>query len=246
MELQHVEFVDLHIDVDVGLLGLQFFPDDRPLQDLGRCHQRGEGRRCRLVGLRDGRAADIDCHDDVGIAFQNVERERIDEASIHQQPAIARDGGENGGQGHAGGNGTAQIACGHDDLVLSMEVGGDQLQRNAGAGKIPRHFRGQHEVQQQLRLQQRRADRQNVEESLHRLGARCQQIARKAQALGQDLFGMRLDELGREPRGVGGAEQCAYRCAGNDLRLDAKLVEHLEHENVRKPARAAAAQGQAD
>ena len=76
--------------------------------------------------------------------------------------------------------------------------------------------------------------------------ARREQLADDVEALAQRLLGMRPDQLGRQPRGVGGAEDGADRGAGDDLGLQAQLVEHLQHQNMREPARAAAAQRQRD
>ena len=47
VEVQHVELVDLDVDVDVGLPRLELLAHDRALQDLRGRHQRGEGRRLR-------------------------------------------------------------------------------------------------------------------------------------------------------------------------------------------------------
>ena len=66
------------------------------------------------------------------------------------------------------------------------------------------------------------------------------------EALAQRLLGVGADELGRQPGGIGGTEDGADRGAGDDLGLEAQLVEHLQHQDVGEPARPAAPQRQRD
>ena len=82
--------------------------------------------------------------------------------------------------------------------------------------------------------------------NLHGLGAGRQQVAGQAEPLAQHFLGVRPDETRRQPRGVGRAEHGADRGAGDDLGLEAQLVEHLQHQDMREPARAAPAQRQRD
>ena len=110
VEFEHVELVDLDIDIDVGLLGLEFLAHDRALQDLRGRDERGESRRLRAVAGAQRGAADVDGDRDVGLALEDVERQRIDQSAVHQHAAVARDGREQRGQRHAGGDRAAQVA----------------------------------------------------------------------------------------------------------------------------------------
>ena len=66
VELEHVELVDLHVDVDVGLLGFELLAHDRALQDLRGGHQRGNGGRLQALAGAEGGTADVDGDRDVG------------------------------------------------------------------------------------------------------------------------------------------------------------------------------------
>ena len=110
VELQHVEFVDIDIDVDVGLRGAELLAHDRALQDLRGRYQRGKGRGLQALAGAAGGAGHIDGDGDVGGAFQHVERQRVDEAAVHQQAVVALHAAEERRQRDAGGDGAAQVA----------------------------------------------------------------------------------------------------------------------------------------
>src|SRR5262249_24117910 len=49
------------------------------------------------------------------------------------------------------------------------------------------------------------------------------------------------DVLACHPSGIGGTDERASRCPGNDDRLDSQFVEGFEHGNMREAARSAGA-----
>ena len=150
-------------------------------------------------------------------------------------------------QRHAGRHGAAQRAAVDHHLLLGVEVGRHDLERDLQLREVARQLRGQHHVEQRLGRQQGGVHRQDVEDLEDRLGARRDQQAGEAEALAaQDLLGVRANELGRQPGRVGGTEDRPDRGAGDDVGLEAQLIEHLQHQDVRQPARAAAAQRQRD
>ena len=191
----------------------------------------------RTLAGRDGRAADVDGDRDVGLPVEDVEGQRIGEPAIHEHAAVDRDGREQRRQRDAGRDRGAQRALGQDRLLLGVVVGGHDLERDLEVGEVARHRRGQHELEQRLGIEQGGADGQDVEDLEHRLRPGRQEVAGDAEALAQRLLGVRPDELGRESRCIGGAEDGADRGAGDDLGPDAQLVEHLQHQDVGEPAR---------
>ena len=179
---------------------------------------------------------------------QQIEGQRVDQPAVHQQLiARAHHRREDRRQRHAGRNRAAQRAAVDHHLLLGIEVGRHDLERDLQLREVARDLRGQHHVEQRLGRQQGGMHRQDVEDLEDRLGARRDQQAGEAEALaGQDLFGMRANELGRQPGRVGGTEDRPDRGAGDDVGLEAQLIEHLQHQNVRQPARAAPTQRQRD
>ena len=154
VEVEHVELVDLDIDVDVGLPGLELLAHDRALQDLRGRHQRGEGRRLRMLAGPDGGAADVDGHRDVGLAAEDVEGQRIDEPAVHQQATAEGDRREQRRQRDAGGNRGAQRPLADDHLLLRVEVRRHDLERNLQVGEVARDLGGQQILEQRLGLEQ--------------------------------------------------------------------------------------------
>ena len=104
----------------------------------------------------------------------------------------------------------------------------------------------QDDVEQTLCRDEGRARRQRPEEAAGHAHARRVKVAHQIEPLLQHLVGVRADLLAAEAGGVGGGEHGADRGAGDDLGAQAQLVEGFQHRNVREPARAAAAERQAD
>ena len=104
----------------------------------------------------------------------------------------------------------------------------------------------QDDVEQPLRRDEGRARRQRPEQAARHAHARGVKIAHQIEPLFQHLVGVRADLLAAEAGGVGGGEHGADGRAGDDLGPQAELVEGFQHRNVGEPARAAAAERQAD
>jgi hypothetical protein len=101
-------------------------------------------------------------------------------------------------------------------------------------------------LEQRLRLQERRAQREQAEELLHGIGARGDQVPCKVETLAEDFLGVRANECGGEAGRICRAVDRADRCAGDEGRANAEFVEGLQNEDMCEPARAAAAEREPD
>jgi hypothetical protein len=171
VEVEHRVLVHLHVDVDVWLLGLELLAHDGALQDLRGGDDGIEGGGRRMPAGSGGRAADVDSDDQVGLTAQDVEGERVHESAVHQHVALADDGGEDGGQRDAGGDGREERPALDDELLLGVEVRREHAQRDRQLGEIARHALGQDGPEHRFRIQQRVPDRQDVQQPEDRLSA---------------------------------------------------------------------------
>ena len=127
-------------------------------------------------------------------------------------------------------------------LEPAVEIGGHDGQRNLQRRKIRRHRVGQELEAEFFRVHQRRLAEGAGEKLRQRAGARLHQPPPDLAGIVGERDYIMADILAAHAGRIGGADQRADRGAGDGDGFDPHLVEGLDHRDVRKPARPAAAE----
>ena len=123
-----------------------------------------------------------------------------------------------------------------------MQIGGHDGQRDLQRRKIRRHLVRQKLRTEFLGVDLRRLAERAGEKVCQRAGARLHQAAPDFAGPVRQRDDVAADVLAAHSRGISRADQRADRGAGDGDRPDAHLVERLDHRDMGKPARAAAAE----
>ncbi len=245
------------VDVERGLLRIGLALHQR------REHLVGDAERRVEPVLAQQRLADVD--DDQARAAdlaRDVDRQVVDDAAVDHETAAIADRCERAGYRHRRADRHREIAVGEDDLLAVADVGGDRAERNrqlVEVGELRR--RQQQPAQQKLQLlalhePARQRDAAVLESQFDAaekaqlvfLAPHRQFFARGIVAehvLPVDALEHGVDRVGVVARGIQAAGDRAHRRAGDAVDRNAFAFEHLEHADMRRAARAAAAEHEA-
>ncbi len=263
-----VEFGAAHV-ADVGDQQHVAVDIERRLLRIGLAlHQRREHlvrdaeRRVELVLARE-RFADVD-DDEPRTAdlARDVDRHVVDDAAVDHEPAAIADRRECTGHRHRGADRHREIAVGKNHFFTIADVGRDRAERNRQRVEV-RQLRGrqQQPAQQQLQLlslheSARQRDAAFLESEFDAaeeaqfvfLAPHRQLFARRVVAehvFPVDALEHGLDRIGVVTRGIEAARDRTHRGSGHAVDRDAFAFEHLQHTDVCRAARTAAAEHEA-
>jgi len=232
-------------------------------QNADHLRRHGE-QRADLLGLEQ-RRADIDGDHHVGPAAlaDFADRQVVDEAAIDQLAPLMIDRRQQAGYRHAGAHRRGQRAVAENHAFTGADVGGDDGQRQRQILDIPFALVGAHQlVEKQLDL----LAGHNAALIGHAVGRnaalRTGQVIPRDELVAVTHFGVfrvidehvgpvrrgqRLAHFFRRHAGrPGPGDQCPHARPGDAINRHAQLLQNLEHADMRRPARPAAAQHEAN
>ncbi len=197
---------DLGLQQQVGCLALELLGDDR----TGH-HQHGGVHRLDRIGdagaVEVGRPGNLHRQDDVGAAAQEVERQRIGGAAVDQHAVVDHHRPHDRGQRDGRRQGRPERPRGVDDLAPSIEVGGDDAERNAERAELGRYGIGQELLAQLLRIEPHRRGKIPAEKVADLAGACEHQPPPHLAGIVGEAEHMVAQRLAGHAGGIGGAGQ---------------------------------------
>ena len=173
-----------------------------------------------------------------------IERHRIGGAAVDQDPAADDDGTKQAGDGDGGAERRAQRPRCDRQFAAPVQIGGHGDERNFERCEVIRHAARQELLAELLGVHLRHLAQAAGQQVSKIAGARRHQAAPRPAPVVSEGDDVVADVLAAHAGGIGRANQRTDRGAGDRGRLDAHLVERLDHGDMGKPARAAAAERQ--
>ncbi len=225
---------------------------------LGDAHR----RRQRLAPRQRRADVDDDHHVDAHRA-RDVHRQVVHQAAVAQDVAVDLGGREHARHAHAGAQRHREIAVREHDRLAGFHVGGHGAERDRQVVEIVDVAHRQREAtQQQLEAAAgertlRRAQLAGVQAEFEAGGdlevlflAPLRQVGAwhpgREQRVPVDVAQLALESVGAHAAGVESADDRAHRRAGDRIDADVLALQHLQHADMREPARAAAREHEAD
>ena len=256
--------IRLDVDVDAGAQQAKRLGDVLLGQQVDHLGRHGQRRSVDFVSLEQ-RRADVDGNHHVGPAqvvhFGN--RHVVHQAAIDQAQTLVLDGRHQARHRHGGPHQRGQVTAAPDAPLAGDDVGGEQGQRQGLAfHALRRHVGADQPVDEELDFLAAEHGRRKLQRAVFDAGFRALDIAlRKALETRREigvaggvfehvapvsLPQRHLHAGGRQARTESPGHQAAHAGAGHAVHRHLQLLQFLQHPDMGRAARAAAAQHQPD